>query len=314
MLQVAKDLPGSLMTEPAPSDAPAASNATKLAVSVVIPVLNEELAIGDDLDNIKRVMDESGHTYEVIVVDDGSVDKTAEVVAQKPWVRLIRHPRNKGVGAARKTGTLASRYNIVVMTDGDGTYPVHDIPRLVRYMETFDMVVGARQCEAGTMKVLRVPAKWFLRKLAEYITTFRIPDLNSGLRAFRKDLALQFFHILPERHSWVSTITLAFLSSNFDVKYVPIEYYPRKGQSTFHPIEDTAHFFLLLFRTVMYFKPIKILLPVSALIMSLGLVRIIRNWDVVDADIMVFLVAVMIGVLALFADMMVKLSKKREYI
>ncbi|MBC7261814.1 MAG: glycosyltransferase family 2 protein, partial [Chloroflexi bacterium] len=204
-------------------------------ISIVIPVYNEEAAIGGDLDIIKQTMDATGKPYEVIVVNDGSTDRTEEIVRSRPWVRLLRHDQNRGTGAARTTGLKAAKGDIIIMTDGDGTYPNQDMPRLLQHMEECDMVIGARTQEQGTWKLLRTPAKWFIRNLAAYLTGTKIPDLNSGFRAFKKDIALKYLNILPTTHSWVSTITIAFLSDGYSVKYIPIDYYKRKGKSKFHP-------------------------------------------------------------------------------
>jgi len=287
-------------------------------VSVVIPAYNEEAAIGDDLDAIKTAMDKDGCPYEIIVVDDASRDRTAEIAASRPWVRLVRHSRNKGGGATRKRGIEEAKYDIIAIADADGTYPVADIPELVSHIGQYDLIIGARKLEAGTMKWLRAPAKWFLRKLAEFVTTFKIPDLNTGMRVFRRSTIRRFYHLLPERHSWVSTMTLAYLANNLDVKNVSINYYPRKGKSSFHPIKDGAFFFLLIFRTTMYFKPMKVLLPVSFLIFLVFLLKVfIINTagftmpvDIREFDLMLFMLGVVIGVAAFFADMLAKFFRK----
>jgi len=155
-------------------------------ISIVIPVYNEEAAIGEDLDTILETMEASGWDYEIIVVDDGSTDRSAEIVRRRPQVRLIQHPHNRGVGAARTTGVRAARGEVIVMTDGDGSYPNRDIPRLLAHIGPYDMVVGARKRETGSLKLLRTPLKLFVRLLASYLTETRIPDLNSGFRAFKK--------------------------------------------------------------------------------------------------------------------------------
>ncbi len=284
-------------------------------ISVIIPAYNEEEAIAGDLSKTLECMDASGYDYEVIVVDDGSTDRTADIVRQFPRVRLLQHARNRGTGAATNTAVRAARGEIIAMTDGDGTYPVQDIPRLLQYMDEYDMVVGARTKEAGTMKVLRTPAKWFIRSLASYLTETPIPDLNSGLRVFKKSLALKFMHLLPRGHSWVSTITLAHLADDYQVKFVPIDYYPRKGRSSFHPVTDTYNYLLLVVRTVMYFNPIKVFLPVGALLFIAGVIRqLIQfhtiNLHVQSSNVLLVLSGLNILLLALLADLVVRRARQ----
>jgi len=284
-------------------------------VSVVIPVYNEEAAIRDDLETIMRVMGESGIDHEVLVVDDGSTDRTAEIVRQFTCVRLVQHPYNQGTGAATKTGIRHARGDIVIMTDGDGTYPNEDMPHLLSYMKDFDMVVGARVREAGTVPWLRTPAKTFIRLLASYMAGVKIPDLNSGLRCFRKEAAERFFGILPAGHSWVSTITLAYLSNGYTVKYVPIEYYPRRGKSSFHPFSDTYNYLSLVVRTIMYFDPLKVFLPVSLLLLLAGGAKLVRDLlffvdlHIPTSTVVIILSGFQIGALGLLADLIVKRSK-----
>ncbi|MGA9350672.1 MAG: glycosyltransferase family 2 protein, partial [Anaerolineae bacterium] len=173
-------------------------------ISIIIPVYNEEGAIGDDLDTIIQTMSGSDTPWEIIVVDDGSTDGSTEIVRQRlrpeaqpegEGVRLIQHPYNRGTGAARTTGLHHARGDVIVMTDGDGTYPNQDIPRLLAHMGECDMVIGARRLEAGSLRWLRSPTKLFIRLLASYLTGVRIPDLNSGLRAFKKSVAERFLDI-----------------------------------------------------------------------------------------------------------------------
>lgn len=280
-------------------------------VSIVIPVYNEEAAIGDDLDVIKRTMDATGRPYEVIVVNDGSTDRTAEIVSSRSWVRLLHHDQNRGTGAARTTGMKAAKGDVIIMTDGDGTYPNQDMPRLLQHMEECDMVVGARTQEQGTWKLLRTPAKWFIRNLAAYLTGTKIPDLNSGFRAFKKDIALKYLNILPTTHSWVSTITIAFLSDGYSVKYIPIDYYKRKGRSTFHPLTDTYNYLTLVVRTVMYFNPLKVFLPISLALLVTGTLKgiydlIVYRFHLAPSTVLTLLTAIQIAVLGLLADLIVR--------
>ncbi len=285
-------------------------------VSIVIPVYNEEAAIGDDLDLIKQTMGATGQPYEIIVVNDGSTDRTVEIVSSKPGVKLIHHQQNRGTGAARTTGLRAAKGDIIIMTDGDGTYPNQDMPKLLEHMKQCDMVIGARTREKGTLKWLRAPAKWFIARLAAYLTGTKIPDLNSGFRAFKRNIALEYLSILPTTHSWVSTVTIAFLNGGYLVKYIPIDYHKRKGKSKFHPLKDTYNYVTLVVRTVMYFNPLKVFLPISLLLFSVGGIKMVRDiftyhFHIPTTTVIIILTAVQLAAMGLLADLIVKKSISR---
>jgi hypothetical protein len=202
------------------------------------------------------------------------------------------------------------------MTDGDGTYPNQDMPKMLEYLEHCDMVIGARKEEKGTLKWLRSSAKWFIRKLASYLTATKIPDLNSGLRGFKRDLALRYLNILPTTHSWVSTITIAFLSDGYDVEFMPIDYYKRKGKSTFHPLRDTYNYLTLVVRAVMYFNPLKVFLPLSLFLGAVGGIKLVSdifkyNFHIPTTTVIVLLTAVQVGAMGLLADLIVRKGTPR---
>ncbi len=150
-------------------------------------------------------MDRAGLEYEIIVVDDGSTDNTARIVEEFDYVELIRHDVNRGYGEALKTGIRRAKFNSIVVTDADGTYPVEVIPELCEHMVEHEMVVGARTGPIVRIPFLRRPAKWFLGRVASYLAERRIPDLNSGLRVFKKDVVLHYFPILPPGFSFTMT-------------------------------------------------------------------------------------------------------------
>ena len=286
-------------------------------VSVIVPAYNEEEALPGDLEVIIKTMEASRWDWELIVVDDGSKDRTAEIAAGFDKVKLLKHRENRGGGFARNTGIKAATGDVVLVTDGDGTYPNQDIPALLEKMEEedLDMVVGARTKEAGTMRFLRMRAKWFIRKLAEWLSGFTIPDLNSGLRAMKKDVFVQFKEILPWGHSWVSTITLAMLSTGFSVGFMEIDYYPRKGTSTFHPLKDTYNYITLVIRTVTWFNPLKVFFPTALLIIAAGLVKLVVDsilygyFRVTGTTVIVLLVGIQLVALGLIADLIVQRGK-----
>jgi len=285
----------------------------KTSVSIVIPAFNEAQAISKDISTIITAMEGSGYDYEIIVVDDGSTDGTGDI-AEAMGVKVVRHPENKGVGVARTTGVRCASGSVIVMTDADNSYPNEDIPRLLSLIGKYDMVIGARTKEAGSLPWLRKPVKTIIRKLAEYVTSERIADLNSGFRAFKRNLALRYINIMPEGHSWVGTMTLAFLSEKRDVAYIPIDYKKRVGKSTFHPIADSYNYVVFLVKTVMYFKPLKVFVPICVMLLLLGLVKSIYDsfvlHDFKESDILIILTGVLIGVLGLLADLQVKLHKQ----
>lgn len=291
-------------------------------VSVVVPMYNEEQAIAGDLTTILDAMDGSGLPYEIIVVDDGSTDRSPEILKQLQAdprqgkrIQVIRHPYNRGTGAARTTGIKAARGEVIAMTDADGTYPNSEMPKMLSYIldQGFCQVIGARREEKGTMRWLRSPVKWSIRQLASYLMNIRIPDLNSGMRAFRRDLALNYLNILPTTHSWVSTITLAFLSDRHPVTWMPIDYFPRKGPSSFHPIADTYNYLTQVVRTVTYFNPLKVFLPMALLLFALGIGKgifdLIVNLRLRESDMLLIIAGLIIGMMGLLADLIVQRSR-----
>jgi glycosyltransferase involved in cell wall biosynthesis len=208
-------------------------------ISVILPAYNEEGAVGAVIDETIAVMRQGQYDFEIVVVDDASTDRTAEIAGTKD-VRLIRHTSNRGVGAARKSGILNCSGEIVVMLDTDGTYPVRSIPELLRHIPEYDQVIGSRTNEQGPLHILRWTTKWLLFKLASCLMREDIPDLNSGMRALKKDIVSKYLDLIPDGFSCVSTMTMAFLCHGHKVKYVPIQYHPRIGKSKFRICSDTG--------------------------------------------------------------------------
>ncbi len=287
-------------------------------VSIILPCYNEQDHVTTEVARICAAMDASGYDYELLAFDDSSTDETLarlyEAAPRFPHLQITHFHRNGGSGTVRRIGTQRARGEMVVWTDADMTYPNERIPELVQMLEkdsNLDQVVGARTSEQGSHKVLRVPAKWFIRKLAERLTNSQIPDLNSGLRVFRRQVALPYLRLLPAGFSCVTTITLAFLSNQHDVRYVPIEYAKRAGTSKFRFITDAYRYILQVLRMVMYFNPLKVLMPLALFLLGLGIAKGV--YDIVVHPllfavntVLIFVSGLIIASLALLADLIVR--------
>jgi polyisoprenyl-phosphate glycosyltransferase len=292
----------------------------RLDVTVVLPVFNEAGHIEQEVARIRAALDASRYSYELLVVDDGSSDDTPDRLAglaEAGAIRLLTLPVNRGSGTARRIGTKAARGEIVVWTDADMTYPNDEIPQLVDQLDGWDQVVGARTSEQGTHRWLRVPAKWFIRALAQYLSRTRIPDLNSGYRAFRRSVALPYLRLLPNGFSCVTTITLAFLTNGHPVRYVPIEYKPREGRSKFNWRRDTARYLLQVVRMIMQFEPLRIFMPLGGAFLALAMVKVVVDLFVHDLRItanavILTVVSVQIIAIGLLADLVVRVSKPAD--
>jgi len=286
----------------------------QVQVGVVIPAYNEAEAIAEVLGNLQCVLAKTGFSYEILVVDDGSQDKTAEVVRQQPDVRMLRHPTNRGYGAALKTGIRHATGEIIVITDADGTYPNDCIPDLLARMTNADMVVGARTQGRVHVPLVRRPAKWFLRKLAEYVSESKIPDINSGLRAFRRADALRYLSFLPNKFSFTTTITLFTLADGGIIEYIPIEYHQRVGRSKIKP-SDAFGFLILTLRTALLFNPLKVFLPpglgLTLVGSSIGLYQLVVSLGIAQAPIFLVLSGLQIIAMGLLADLVVSLRHRR---
>lgn len=245
------------------------------AVSVVIPAYNEEQGIAASVRDVRAALDQAGADYELLVVDDGSQDRTAEL-ARDEGATVVSLPENRGYGAALKTGIRRARHDAIVITDADGTYPAEAIPEILADLVDYDMVVGERTGAEVAIATARGPARWFLRRLAGYLAGRPIPDLNSGLRAMRRDLVQRFEHLLPDGFSFTTTITLSALCSGALVRYRPIAYHPRVGDSKIRPTH-ALDFLLLIVRTIVFFSPLKVFLPLGAVFFVGGFVKFVYD-------------------------------------
>jgi hypothetical protein len=208
---------------------------------------------------------------------------------------------------------------VVVWTDADLTYPNERIPELVKELEGYDQVVGARTSEQGTAKLARVPVKWFIRKLASFLVERPIPDLNSGLRAFRADVGRQFLPMLPAGFSCVTTITMTFLTNGYSVKYVPIDYAPRAGTSKFHWWSDTKRYAIQVVRMVMSYNPLRVFLPTAAMLALLGGGKLVydiatKDWRPAINTLLILFAALQLLAVGLLADLVVRVTRQRDLV
>jgi polyisoprenyl-phosphate glycosyltransferase len=305
------------------ADPPAHPGPNSLDVTIVLPCYNEELHVIAELERITAAMDASGFSYELLVIDDKSTDSTlrllSDAVARFPHMRLMPFRRNGGSGTARRIGTTEAYGRFVVWTDADMTYPNERIPEFVQYLldhPDVDQVVGARTSEQGSHKFLRVPAKFVIRKIAENLAATKIPDLNSGLRAFRRDVSSPYLRLLPPGFSCVTTITMSFLANQHAVDYLPISYAKRSGTSKFHFVRDAYRYILQVLRMVMYFNPIKVLMPLSLWLLGIGVVKMVVDLvriplRIATSTLLLMLSSLIIGAIALLADLIV--SSRGDY-
>jgi glycosyltransferase involved in cell wall biosynthesis len=284
--------------------------------SVVVPCFNEAGSIRSTIEALAKVTAASG--AEIVVVDDGSTDGSRELLEEiegtgdAAGLRVVRHPSNSGYGAAIKTGVRRTHAELVVIIDADGTYPCERIPDLVAAADGADMVIGARTEGNQGQPLLRRFAKSILRAHCSWLVGERIPDMNSGLRVFRKSVAEQFFKILPDGFSLTTTLTVAMMRNRYTVVFEPISFSDRVGRSKIRPLRDTLGFIQLIVRTGMYFAPLRVLLPLVAVLsvafaVSLGYdIVVLRN--LTDKTIILLLFAMNTALFGLLADMIDKRS------
>lgn len=286
-------------------------------VTVLVPCYNEESAINETIRKLDGVLAVLEH-YEIIAIDDGSADTTVErldaLAAEFPNLRIVRHDRNRGYGAALKIGMRHASSELIAITDADGTYPIHDLPKLIRLAidNDLDMVVGARTGANVTYSTLRKIPKFFLHRWINWIVNTKIPDINSGMRVFRKDMAQKFVRILPNGFSFTITITISALRNNYRVLFEPIDYYQREGKSKIHPIKDTLRFVQIIGRTGMYFAPLRILTPLILILLvatgiSLGYDTFVLR-DLTEKSLVLLTMCLNVSIFAILADMIDKRS------
>lgn len=288
---------------------------TNLAVSVLVPCYNEEHAVADTIEKLGRAL--AGTEFEILAIEDGSTDRTRErllaLESLHPRLRVVCHDRNRGYGAALKTGMRHAASEWIAIIDADGTYPIDDLPRLLAMADRYDMVVGARTGSDVTYSTLRKVPKFFLRKWINWIVNMKVPDINSGMRVFRLDMARRFVRVLPNGFSFTITITISSLRNNYRVHFEPINYFQRQGKSKIHPIKDTLRFMQIIGRTGMYFAPLRILTPLILLLGAAAGASLLYDAlvlkDLTEKSLVLMTAALNVTMFAVLADMIDKRSQ-----
>ena len=280
-------------------------------LTIILPAFNEEHAIGEVMRQVQTHC--SDLVREILVVDDGSSDQTA-IVAETAGAHVIRHHQNKGYGAAIKTGIQSARTEWILIMDADGQHRMEDVLRLSQLIDKCDMAVGHR---IGLMHstLWRLPGKWLLGLLANYLARRTIPDLNSGLRLMRRDLALKYLHICPSGFSFSTTITLAFHNRKYDVIYVPIQVEKRYHGKSRVSLGTGLDTFILILRIASLFDPLRIFVPLSVSIGLFGICfsiyYIIKAFTISGAPILLIVSSLILFTLGLLCDQISQLRLER---
>lgn len=280
--------------------------------SVLIPAYNESKSIGLVLKKLMEMRDR--YSFEIIVINDCSEDDTALVVKEYSDVKLIDQPYNKGYGAALKAGARKATTDFILTMDADGQHKAEQIPGLIEYIPDFDMVIGARREQIG---FIRLPGKWILTKVANYLSGFKIPDLNSGFRLIRKSCLDEFEYLLPNGFSFSTTITLAMLKSAYNIKYIPINTNARlSGNSRVNIVRDGAITILLIIRCISLFNPMKVYMPIALVLIIIGLlygaIGIYMNMSLPKTSVLIILSGIMLMFLGILSDQLSMLWRKKS--
>lgn len=282
------------------SDGAAAAASGPAATSIVVPAFNEATSIGA----VVRDLQAAAPWREIIVVDDGSTDDTGARAAAA-GARLVRHPYNKGNGAAVKTGIRHATGAFVLIADGDGQHHAADAARLVAHLDAYDLVVGAR-APATQANSARRFGNAVLNRVASYLTEQPIPDLTSGFRAARRDCLLEFLHLLPNGFSTPTTTTLAFMKAGYSVRFEPVNAGRREGVSKIRLGPDGVQFFMILLKVITIFSPLRLFLPISAIAFLLGAAyavwTIFTQSHVTNSSVLLIVLSVVILLVGLVSE------------
>jgi glycosyltransferase involved in cell wall biosynthesis len=248
-------------------------------ISVIVPVFNEEGSISKVLADIEKDL-EGFHEYEIIVVNDGSTDRTKDRIGEvrSKKISVIEHLENRGYGRSLFDGIKAAKYNCIAIIDSDGSYPADMIRKLYEYYPLYDMVVGARQGREYKRGIFKKPARMLFNYLVQYATGRKIPDVNSGLRIFKKDIVMNFQDSLCTGFSFTTTLTLIFFLNHFYIKYIPVDYFKRKGKSKVDHFKDTLRTAQIIVETISYYNPTKLFLLLASVNSGFGIVVGLLNY------------------------------------
>ncbi len=264
--------------------------------SVIIPALNEEAGIASVIDRLQALLPQP----EIIVIDDGSTDRTGEIAKSK-GVTVLRHPVPGGYGRSLKNGIKAAKNEMIAITDGDGTYPLERIPDLIaKLVSGYDMAVGARQGKHYRGSFLKMPARIVFKWLVEFTTGRRVPDINSGLRAFRKREVLQYEYDLCNGFSFTTTITLIYLLTGKFVRYVPIDYAARKGRSKVRIIQDSLRTLQYIIEVIVTYNPLKLFVLMSGLLGVFVFLSLIEFFVIMDPFFLLLATLFLVGAVIVF--------------
>jgi len=296
-------------------------------ISCVIPVYNEAEAVARTVIDVEAALVDIGRPWEIVLVDDGSSDGSYQAAtesqaasASTSRIHVLRHEINRGYGAAIKTGLRAAANPWILIIDADGTYPPAEIAKLTTALDnapSADMIVGQRTQTLATDGFFRLQGKRILMATANFLSGVKIPDLNSGLRLMRKQSLERYRPLLPDGFSLTTSITLALLCSGGYVRYVPIDYLHRVGESKIRPVRDMTNFIALIARTITYFNPLKVYIPLAVTLIILAILTIVLSktfgGQVMDVTaLFLFVGGLQMLLIGVVADLVLKLIGTRE--
>lgn len=248
-------------------------------ISVIMPALNEAAAVAAAVESFHVALRSSGiHDYEVIVVDDGSTDATGTLAAQA-GARVIRHAHNVGYGRSIKDGIAHAKYDIIVLSDADGTYPIDQVPALVAELERgFDLVIGERVNTDDYDTWFKRRLRRLFRRFVQVIAGRQVPDVNSGLRVFRRSVVVDYFPTLCDTFSFTTSQTLSYMLGGRFVSFIGVPYHWRQGESKVRLLRDSWRTLQFVVRTVLYYQPMRIFILFSLLLVGVSLIALILNF------------------------------------